>query len=178
VLTELPTLALSADKFSCSIFHFSGTSLVIWWLGLCRRHLVQPWIRELRSHMPGSVAKKKKNKKTQTFTWGNRKDQYFKERENDFIFLIDLSPQFCLQLASKHQWKMFSEALLGLSRWHSGKESSYQCRRHKRGLIPGSGRSFREGNGNPLQYSCLGNPMDRGAWWIIVQGVTKESDMT
>ena len=46
------------------------------------------------------------------------------------------------------------------------------------GLIPGSGRSFREGNGNPLQYSCLENPMDRGAWWIIVQGVTKESDMT
>ena len=32
------------------------------------------------------------------------------------------------------------------------------------GSIPGSGRSPREGNGNPLQYSCLGNPMDRGAW--------------
>ena len=38
--------------------------------------------------------------------------------------------------------------------------------------IPGSGRSPREGNGNPLQYSCLGNPMDRGAWWAIVHGVT------
>ena len=33
------------------------------------------------------------------------------------------------------------------------------------GLIPGSGRSPGEGNGNPLQYSCLGNPMDREAWW-------------
>ena len=33
------------------------------------------------------------------------------------------------------------------------------------GLIPGSGRSPEEGNGNPLQYSCLGNPMDRGTWW-------------
>ena len=33
------------------------------------------------------------------------------------------------------------------------------------GLIPGSGRSPGEGNGNPLQYSCLGNAMDRGAWW-------------
>ena len=39
-------------------------------------------------------------------------------------------------------------------------------------LIPG------EGNGNPLQYSCLGNPMDRGAWQAIVHGVTTESDMT
>ena len=32
------------------------------------------------------------------------------------------------------------------------------------------------GNGNPLQYSCLGNPMDRGAWWATVHGVAKESD--
>ena len=40
-------------------------------------------------------------------------------------------------------------------------------------LIPGSGRSPREGNGNLLQYSCLGNPMDRGAWWATVHGVTK-----
>ena len=41
------------------------------------------------------------------------------------------------------------------------------------GLIPGSGRSPREGTGNPLQYSCLGNPMDRGAWWGTVHRVTK-----
>ena len=41
------------------------------------------------------------------------------------------------------------------------------------GLIPGSGRSPGEGNGNPLQYSCLENPMDRGAWWAAVHGVTK-----
>ena len=46
------------------------------------------------------------------------------------------------------------------------------------GLIPGSGRDPREGNGNPLQYSCLGNPMDRGAWWATVHGGHKESDMT
>ena len=42
------------------------------------------------------------------------------------------------------------------------------------GSIPGSGRSPREGNGNPLQYSCLGIPMDRGAWWASVLGVAKE----
>ena len=41
------------------------------------------------------------------------------------------------------------------------------------GLIPGSGRSPGEGNGNLLQYSCLGNSMDSGAWWATVHGVTK-----
>ena len=39
------------------------------------------------------------------------------------------------------------------------------------GSIPGSGRSPGGGNGNLLQYSCLGNPMDRGAWWVTVHGV-------
>ena len=43
------------------------------------------------------------------------------------------------------------------------------------GLIPGSGRSPGEGNGNPLQYSCLGNPKDRGAWWAIVHGVAESN---
>ena len=41
------------------------------------------------------------------------------------------------------------------------------------GLIPGSGRSPGEGDGNPLQYSWLENPMDRGAWWATVHGVAK-----
>ena len=40
-------------------------------------------------------------------------------------------------------------------------------------MIPGSGRSPGGGNGNPFQYSCLENPMDRGAWWATVHGVTK-----
>ena len=43
-------------------------------------------------------------------------------------------------------------------------------------LIPGLERSPGEGNGNPLQYSCLENPMDRGAWWATVHGGHKESD--
>ena len=41
------------------------------------------------------------------------------------------------------------------------------------GLTPGSGRSPGEGNGNPLQYSCLENPMNGGAWWATVNGVAK-----
>ena len=47
-----------------------------------------------------------------------------------------------------------------------------------KGLIPGSGKSPGEVNGNSLQYSCLGNPMDREAWWATVHGVAKELDMT
>ena len=56
------------------------------------------------------------------------------------------------------------------------KESA--CNSGDLGSIPGLGRSPREGNDNPFQYSCLENPMDRGAWWAIVHGVAKESDMT
>ena len=46
------------------------------------------------------------------------------------------------------------------------------------GLIPGLCRSLGEGDGNPLQDSCLGNPMARGAWWSTVHGVEKDLDMT
>ena len=46
------------------------------------------------------------------------------------------------------------------------------------GLIPGSGRSPGEENGNPLQYYCPENPMDRGAWWAIVHQISNESDTT
>ena len=52
-----------------------------------------------------------------------------------------------------------------------GKESA--CNAGDLGLIPGSGRFPGEGNGNPLQYFCLENPMDGGAWWATVHGVTK-----
>ena len=46
------------------------------------------------------------------------------------------------------------------------------------GSVPESRRSSGEGNGNSLQYSCLENPTDRGAWWTTVHGVAKESDTT
>ena len=52
-----------------------------------------------------------------------------------------------------------------------GKESA--CNAGDPGLIPGSGRFHGEGDGYPLQYSCLENSMDKGAWWATVQGVTK-----
>ena len=47
------------------------------------------------------------------------------------------------------------------------------CNAGDRGSIPGLGRSPGEGNGNTLQYSCLENPMDRGAWWATVHGAAK-----
>ena len=63
----------------------------------------------------------------------------------------------------------------GLPDSTDGKESA--CNARDLGLIPGSGRSPGEGNGYPLQYSCLENPMDRGAWQATVNGGHKESDM-
>ena len=62
----------------------------------------------------------------------------------------------------------------GLPRWLSGKESTHQP--EDSSSIPESGRSPGEGNRNSLQYSCLGNLMDRGAWWAAVHGFSKESD--
>ena len=59
----------------------------------------------------------------------------------------------------------------GLPRWHSGKESA--CQAGDVGLILGLGGSPGEGNGYPLQYSCLENSMDRGTWQAIIHGVAK-----
>ena len=60
---------------------------------------------------------------------------------------------------------------MGFPRSAAGKESA--CRARDPGLIPGLGRPPGEGNGYPFQYSCLENPMDRGAWRATVHGVTK-----
>ena len=56
---------------------------------------------------------------------------------------------------------------------HSSVSKSSACNAGDPGSIPGSGRSPREGNGHPLQYSCPKNPMDRGAWWATVHGVAR-----
>ena len=64
---------------------------------------------------------------------------------------------------------------MGFPGGSDGKESTYNA--GDLGLIPGSGRSPGEGISYPLQYSCLENSMDKGAWWATVHGVAK-SDMT
>ena len=60
---------------------------------------------------------------------------------------------------------------MGLPWWLSGKESA--CKAEDVTSIPGSGRFPGEGNGNTLQYSCLGNSMDRVAWWATAQRIAK-----
>ena len=63
------------------------------------------------------------------------------------------------------------QCLNGLPWWLSSKEPIFNA--GDTGSIPGLGRSPGEGNGNPLHYSCLENPMDRGAWQVTVHGVTR-----
>ena len=68
---------------------------------------------------------------------------------------------------------------IGLPRWLSGKESTCNTGDTEDVVsISGLGRFLGEGNSNPLQYSSLGNSMDRGTWWAIVHGVAKEWDTT
>ena len=67
-------------------------------------------------------------------------------------------------------------AMRGFPQSSVSKESA--CNAGYSGSIPGLGRSSGEGSGNPLQYSYLGNPMDRRAWRATVHGVAKESDTT
>ena len=61
--------------------------------------------------------------------------------------------------------------MIWASTWRNGKESAFQCKRHR--FDPWSGRSCGVGNGNLLQYSCLENSMNRGAWWATVHGIAK-----
>ena len=60
---------------------------------------------------------------------------------------------------------------MGFPGGSDGKESA--CSAGDWGSVHASGKSPGEGNGNPLQYYCLGNPIDRGAWWATVHGVAK-----
>ena len=83
-----------------------------------------------------------------------------------------------LYKTEKHFFTVFNHQytqILGFPCGSDGKESA--CNVGHPGLIPGSGRSPREGNGNPLQYSCLGSPMDRQSRRLQSMGY-KESDMT
>ena len=65
----------------------------------------------------------------------------------------------------------FTLLLLGFPGGSDGKESA--CKAEEMGSIPGSGSSSGEGNGYPVQYFCVKNPMDKGAWRAIVHGVLK-----
>ena len=110
-------------------------------------------------------------------------------------YLFVISPSFrsgapCLTPSSGNHWSAFCHYRLvsfsrilfewsrigsGLPWWLSGKESASAG---DVSSVVGSGRSPGEGNGNPLQHSCLGNPMDRGAWQATAHGVIKELHTT
>ena len=78
-----------------------------------------------------------------------------------FIFTQIISKLFivCLYIVGGHPW------------WFSSKEPAWQCRRQG----PWLRRTLGEGNGNPLQNSYLGNPMDRGEWWAIVHWISESN---
>ena len=86
------------------------------------------------------------------------------QQENLITYHLLMHPHFCRGKDQK-----------GFPGGSDGKEST--CNAGDLGLIPGLGRSPGGGQGSPLQYSCLENPMDRGAWRATVHGVT-ESDTT
>ena len=80
----------------------------------------------------------------------------------------------CTILVFQHNFKtkikLLKSSNSGFPSSSDGKEPA--CNAEDVGTIPESGRTPGGGNGSPLQYSCLGNPMDRGAWWATVHGVT------
>ena len=80
-----------------------------------------------------------------------------------FCFFVLAIPLLLFSFSVFHLFSFF-----GVS---DGEESA--CSAGDLGSVPGSGRYHEEGNGYPLHYSCLENPMDRGAWWATVRGVAK-----
>ena len=95
--------------------------------------------------------------------------------QNDFLFTMSLYTQNC-----QTQWCFLSlyfrqaaQVVLVVKTLPANAGDTRDV-----GLIPGSERSPKGEHGNPLQYSCLENPMDRGAWWAAVHGIAKELDMT
>ena len=69
--------------------------------------------------------------------------------------------------------ELLNQAIQGVDVPGGSEVKASACNAGDLGLIPGSERSPGEGNGTPRQYSCLENPMDGGAWWATVHGVTK-----
>ena len=110
------------------------------------------------------------------FKWSNMVQNYF-------CFILQISPPFMhiifcrISFSGNGKFMWRAEVKLGLQiEWgYNGEADAKEsaCNAGSPGSIPGSGRSPGEGNGNPLQYSFLENPMDRGAWQATIHGVAK-----
>ena len=102
--------------------------------------------------------------------WFSTRGEFNSSSPGVFSTLKDI---FCC-----HSWEVENRSHLmeRCPRWLSDKESACNARdtAEATGSIPGWRRAPGEGNGNPLEYSCLGNPMDRGAWRAVVHRVAKE----
>ena len=95
-----------------------------------------------------------------------------RENNENSLLCSQVPELICVNIRSFGQCKNYLPTTrLGLPQWFSGKESA--CNAGDMGSILEPGRSPGGGNGNPLQNSCLGNPMDRGAWWATVQMISK-----
>ena len=143
----------------------------------------------MQQRRPSTIKKKKKNQRKKKQALHPRQD--YEGRGKFFPSYFPISKMLHLPQGASITLKIFEPIMgylglrhfsdatkeqVGLPLWLSDKESTSQCR--TLGSIPGSGRSPGEGNGSPLLYSCLGNPMDRGIWRVTVHGVGKESDRT
>ena len=93
------------------------------------------------------------------------------EMNQDHSVIFEIAPKYCT-LDSSVDYEGYSISFKGSFLGGSDSKES-TCNVGDLGSIPGLQRSPGEGNGNPLQYSCLENSMDRGAWWATVHGVTK-----
>ena len=90
---------------------------------------------------------------------------------SQFGKFFNFTKNFMLVVKMKHCKIWMSKLRKGFPRSSIGKESA--CNAGDLGSIPGSGRYPGEGNGYPLQYSCLGNPVEKGVWWAAVHGITE-----
>ena len=97
---------------------------------------------------------------------------YFLRTHLNYLYFYSFFKN-CYWMHLENQLFFFFESIfhIGLAWWLSGKEFTCHCRRHR--FDPWGRISPGEENGNPLQYSCLGNSMERGAWQATVHGVTK-----
>ena len=147
-----------------------------------KRHYDYALPRVFCHHQEHGDKKWRKGEK-ERWKWGLQESKNTKKR---WCVAVILALYICCPLVGNckywksHHDKLFPKwektrigynKLMGFSSSSAGKESA--CNTGDCGLIPGLGRSPGEENGNPLQYSCLENSMDRGAWWGTVPGIPK-----
>ena len=98
----------------------------------------------------------------------------------DGVAELEMTERLTLILGRDNTEAGFSGLLSLVAQWVKNPPAVQETARDAAdpGLVPGSGRSPGEGNGDPLHYSCLGNPMDRGASRAVFHGVAKKQNMT